>query len=403
MSRHTISLCMQTMLIAFWALLGSGSIWAEQTNLATTYEKTVKQSGPWVMVFNYEIEGVYIPAESSLPGKPITPESVVVALYDRRESPKHKLRISALKNPPLIRLANYSIGKEGQAGCLFFAELGRTPGLKTNRICQKIKQKAIKKLRSEFDACIAQIPPGKDMGRYRLFVTKDIMQSQCLENTYMSNYQWLASSVKPRQKTINTLAIDIESDNIRGKGGVRGYLNLETNKLFGCGSYGIPLSYWRKDIVGQEEQYEYKYYLDQATWQKQYLIKTNGFRYCWNAWRLIDEPENLGPVLNDGTALMWGKISALRVNLEDGSTKAPISQVKVIDAASVRQLLDQYGAQECRGDLIAAGDCRLTTIQAKHLPADWREQDYYPRVIQAVDMILQKLFNPKKSTLETFK
>lgn len=393
--------------MAFWALIGSGDIWAGQSNLATaTDEKTVEQSGPWIRIFDHEIEGVYIPAESFLPGKPITPESVIVALYDRRESPKHKLRISALIEPPFIRLANYSTKEISQVGCLFFAEIERITVLKKNKICQQIKRKAIKKLKSKFDICAARNPVDGSLGNM-LFVTKNLKKTHCMKNMYTWGYELSTPSSNSEYRDINSLSIEIENDASWQEGRIRSYLNLENNRLFACQGYGYPLTYRRKKLpVGAVQSTSIYHIIPPPIWQKQYLIKTDGFRYCWNAWRLIDEPEKLGINLNDGTVLLRGNISILRVRIKDGSTAAPATLVKTLDATLVRQMLDRYGAQECQGDSIAAGDCKLATVPHPALRdqhGNFFERDYYPLIILGVDTILQKLFTPESAIQETAK
>lgn len=403
------SLCGTTTLhrltiIMTWVVLGIGSAWADEAVSASHSKGTKEQTVPWVRVFDREIEGVYMPARSFQAGQPIAPESVIVATYNHRESLSNKLNVFHMKDKPLILLSNFSTGKTGKPGYFFNTNrsLLENKGSRYHAFPKKMSAAVEKDLSRKLEACSAQRPSDVGAGQFLLFVTKDFKQSQCLVDTSTSYYQWLTSSAKPGQQTIHTLAIGIEPDSVRGQGGVRSYLNLETNKLFGCGDYGAPLCYWRKDIAGQEERDEY-FFRNHTMWQRQYLIKTKGFRYCRNAWCLIDEPARLGPILNDGTALMWGTVSAMRVRLEDGSTNALTSQVKVVDAVNIRRLLDQHGAQNCQGDYIAAGNCQLTTMQAKPLPADWREEDYYPLVVEAVDTILQKLFHPEQNARETFK
>lgn len=396
------SLCGTTALhiltiIMIWIVLGIGSAWAGESESASHGNGTKEQTVPWVRVFDREIEGVYVPVRSFQAGQPIAPESVVVATYDHRESLSNKLNIFHMKERPLILLSNFSTGKTGKPGYLFNTDRSLLENKGFYPTFPKKMSAAVEKdLRRKLDACRVQRPSDVGAGQFILFVTKDFKQSQCLENTRTSYFQWVTSSAKPGRQTIHTLQICMEPDSVRGQEGVRAYLNLETNKLFGCGSYGVPLCYWRKDAADQEERDEY-FFLGHPMWQRQYLIKTKGFRYCWNAWCLIDEPTRHGPMLNDGTALMWGTVSVLRVRLEDGGTNAPTSQVKVSDAVSIRRLLDQHGAQNCKGDYIAAGDCQLTTMPAKSLPADWGEEEYYPFVVEAVDTILQKLFRPEQN------
>ena len=409
--------------------IGPGPSWAGGSAPVSYVKEAENPAVPWVKVFDRAIYDVFIPARPFLrENQPVPPESVIIGTFDRRESMDNKLNVHRLENRPLILLSNFVTGETGEPGYVFW---GRSlsenlSDLRENyAFPQDISPAVEVDLGRKLKDCLEQRTQGSPENV--LFVTKDLTESQCLARTLTSFRQWVTTSTFPDQQTILPYELGIRVDSLPGQGAknihtfsicleseglynpnqerVRSYLNLETNRIFGCKTYGRPLCYYRKDIgESLEEQPIYKYRKEYASWQKQYLIKTTGFRYyCWNAWRLIDEPLELGPILSDGTMLMWGEVSVLRVRLDDGSTSAPSSTVKVFDAMEIRRLLDRYGAQECKGESIAAGDCQLTTMPNNPLSNNGHKKNYKSLVIQAVDKILQKLFDSEQSSQESLK
>jgi hypothetical protein len=226
-----------------------------------------------------------------------------------------------------------------------------------------------------------------------LFVSKDLRQVRCLVNLPTT---WLESASQSDMKVRNELGLD---------GGA--YLHLESNRAFGCTYYGMPVTYRQKLLSDADAVNDnYSLYQEQPIWRKQYFIKTQGFdSSCWGGRRMIDEPvpqtsfENIGQYLNDGTVLLKGETSVLRIRAWDGSTDAPENLVKVFDPGYVQGELDKQKGDHCEADYLDAGDCTLAVdagYRNNGLNDESSWQDYARHVIQGVDAVMQQIFNNAK-------
>lgn len=355
--------------------------------------------GPWLRLYADRVENIAVDAEYYQPGQPIPLDAVIVLLRDYQPYLPHA---SALIVPrPSVsqrtekRIESYLTGESWPEGCLYWhlnPELEPEPGRIENQICQQLRKKAVIKFKNEIEACSKTMVG--DIYMPNIFVEANLGHTRCLL-TQPFERQWLDPLPQSDRWVLSKMEMNRDLDS-----GGHAYLNLETNRLFGCESYGLPISYWRKKLSTEEalqerkRQMDYPFYLEKPTWQKQYLIKTGGFRdVCWGAPRLIDEPENVSIRLNDGTVLLRGNRSILRVREKDGSTEAPTSLVKVFDPAFVRQVLDVHGANKCTGESLAGGNCQLLADLGWEMPDGTTA--YYRMVIKAVDTVLQDLL--KKS------
>lgn len=116
---------------------------------------------------------------------------------------------------------------------------------------------------------------------------------------------------------------------------------------------------------------------------------------------MIDEPmsANSSLYLNDGTILLKGEISVLKIRTSDGSTDAPHDLVKVFDPAYVQGVLDKRKGDHCEADYLDAGDCTLAVdagYRNNGLNDESSWQDYARHVIQGVDAVMQQIFNNAK-------
>lgn len=174
---------------------------------------------------------------------------------------------------------------------------------------------------------------------------------------------------------------------------------MENNRSVHCYDYGKPVIYRRKllpeaDAVGLN----YPSYLDPPTWQKQYFIKTSGFNSsCWGGHRVIDEPvsANSSLYLNDGTILLKGETSVLRIRAKDGSTEAPRDLVKVFDPVYVQGELDKRKGKDCEADTLLLGNCTLAgSYSGSNNESSWR--GYLQQVVQGIDDVMQQIFTNAK-------
>lgn len=327
-------------------------------------------SEPWVRVYSNGVAGVFLPADLAENNTTISPDVVLIALTAQ---PNKKISHDYTWDASSLKLVSFGTNKTVLEGCAFFTSQ-HAKKLIDSAECKALYVKAYKKYKSRFEAC------SKYQHNPRLFVTHDMKSTLCIDNALGRIMQFpVTSSDKP----YTAISIGMINDTQPTS-----YLKLNTNKLFNCKTYGSPVRYWASSM-------DYFQLQEEVAWQKQYLIKTDGFHYCWESWRKIDEPEYPALDFHDGTVLLQGTSSVLRVRMADGTTDAPVSIVQVRDPLELRKVLDRHGAQECTGESIASGDCHLDTV--KHPKYDkngtFYEKDYYPMIIQGVDEIMQKEFN----------
>lgn len=332
--------------------------------------QSLNSKEPWVRVYSHGVVGVALPIDIVEGNTTISANDVLVALTAQ---PNKKISHNYTWDGSSLKLVSFSTNKTLYKGCAFFTDK-HAMKLINSAECKALYTKAYKKYKSRFEAC------AKYQHYPRLFVSHDMKSTQCINNALVRSMQF---PVSPSVKPYTALSIGMIDQTQPTS-----YLNLDTNKLFKCQVYGSPVRYWVSSM-------DYFQLQEEVAWQKQYLIKTDGFHYCWDSWRKIDEPEYPALDLHDGTVLLQGTSSVLRVRMADGTTDAPASIVQVRDPLELRKVLDRHGAQECTGESIASGDCHLDTV--KHPKYDkygtFYEKDYYPMIIQGVDEIMQKEFN----------
>jgi hypothetical protein len=227
-----------------------------------------------------------------------------------------------------------------------------------------------------------------------LFVSSELRQVHCLASMIPL---WVEQADLAGMAVRNEISIG-------GDDRVSAYLHLENNKIVGCPDYGKPVRFHRKLLPETEAiKNNYPSYLDPPTWQKHYFIKTSGFNSsCWGAHRVIDEPVSAHSslYLNDGTILLKGEISVLRVRTSDGSTEAPQEVVKMFDPVYVQGILkSRYEGMECETDSLVGGNCRLAVDdgwQSGSVNHDRIWKSYIKHVIQGVDTVMQQIFTNAK-------
>lgn len=364
-------------------------------------------AGTWLRIYTKHVQGIYVKAEDYQHDVPIKLGSVVVALSGVED----RLQIF-----PEISLVSFVSGKEGEKGCMFEVDskngLGKWPpkdmnpsygGMgNTKDLCGRFRLRIADKLMPQAMACASFDKRLYNMNwtlrtspieQHWLFVSNDLRQVRCLKSM---TPLWADHADSSGMATGNEVSIE-------GDDRVRAYLHLENNKIFNCPDYGKPVRYRRKFLPETEAiGGRYPFYLDQPTWQKQYFIKTPGFNSsCWGGLRVIDEPisANSSLYLNDGTILLKGEISVLRIRTGDGSTEAPHNLVKVFDPDYAQGELDKRKGDHCEADYLVAGDCTLAVdagYRNNGLNDESSWEDYARHVIQGVDAVMQQIFNNAK-------
>lgn len=371
---------------------------------------------PWVRIYDENVQGVYIDADADADWKKPDAASMVVAL-----SP-HAI---FAEREPRTRLIAYSGAGNRLAlphgrGCLYW-DWGEGAGMEgaAKTHCDRLLAKARRALAAPMAACEKRTNNGSRP--HRFFVAKNLKEHKCLAIP-----EPLADRFEPTQARDVWVKSKLEIEN-RSTGGIAygtkdeiwgqvAYMRVEDDKTFSCFRLGTPTTYrrksmseaWARTTIGDlpsrnssgidAESYRHPSQLgfEPPTWQKQYLIRTGGFRYhCWNASRVIDQPEDVGAWLNDGTALLVGGASVLRIRLADGSTDASASLVRVFDASVVSEVVQLAGGESC-----PEPECPLATLGGYQ--ADWDRTTgarrrtntplYYRSVIQGIDKVLLRHF-----------
>jgi len=368
-------------------------------------ESIKPQEGPWIRIYDRPVRNVYIKATEANTKEKIPLENIYVAI-------KAKDRISGLLNGD-ISLVNYKTGEESSVGCAYDLTRENITDIKYSKTlkesageikdCTNTQQ--FKKFNELYKKC-RNLQKANEDKYCHFFVTLDHSYSQCLllGSRYiseMSRYRWESDAPQNNMKFINELRVALEKKNVASEDSkwpvyetknIRNYLKSEGNKLFGGYSYGIPVSLFQ-ELVPK------KFHLDKnslflsikkernAIWQKHYLIKTDGFLYIWGN-RIIDEPQYVSRSLNDGTILLEGLRSVLRINYKNGSTQAPKSIVRVKTPQEIRKKLKEYGVETCYEVSTVGCDMKNMPKNSYDLP----EPEYYKAVIESVDEVIQKVF-----------
>lgn len=359
----------------------------------------------WVRVYDGKIAEIYLQSDTTMDSTPISLDKVIIAI---RADPKEKEYVD--RNSPLI-LVEYMTGKRSKAGCIYTPNgldiFKNFVGFASDE-CKKIQ--GLEKVQTAFHACY-------EMYHDTFFVSFDLSQTQCVNGLDGDDDVHRANlSIKPSHKDDYVIATwsSFNSDYKKipfsefknyyraERGSIRNYYNTYQNKIFGGEDYGQPFGRFTKEVP-KNYAYDSSFYVEMndpydhvALWQKQYLIKTKGFydSDLWWAWRVIDEPISIGINLNDGTALLKGVSSILRVRYVDGETKAPESTVKVKEPSEIRAYFNKHGGlQNCTGeDIAACGSCSLDYVPKYPESEKLTREDFYKTIIEATDKIIQEYF-----------
>lgn len=346
--------------------------------LAAAVPQLKTQSAPWLRTYSEYVHGIYFDLSKVKSISEINADHVLIAI-----SPKNVYPI--IQTSPQIRLASYVRNEiESGAGCIFHPN---DNSIATDP-CGKLRLKATNIFRVESQKCNAAKTATL---KTWLFVDKKMKAALCLgESTserYVQNSQtksWLRQHIDMTSRHIEKSRIPPEL--VMGQ---NAYLGLESNRLFGCFAYGVPVTYRATEVTPIEAaktlpEYDETFYRMPPTWQYQYLIKTHGFLYyCKQSKRFIDEVETYGVTLTDGTALLRGNVSVLRIRTWDGSTDAPVLQVKRIAPALTRKRIDDAIGQK---NLKANPDICNPSISSE-CPLGSGD------LIQGIDQVMQSFFS----------
>lgn len=353
----------------------------------------------WVRVYHHQVLDIYTIADTSKNQEfPLSLNEVIVVLNPQINN-KDEIYNTKDRFSPVI-LSNFQTKVQSKKGCIYGTHSDFLDGKYNIDGCEIVQRR--KNIDEDYTKC-------RQIGRSNyFFVALDLSETLCLhkDNLVESAHKWISPSSKPETKILNKVDVTFEYKKTKYKdspkfyqdiGDIQAYFNVQNNKLFSCSGYGVPVS--RLEIEVPETYVDYELPRDEkgnyviqihdqkALWQKQYLIRTEGFRYCWDSWRIIDEPKQIGLNLRDGTLLLQGNSSVIRIRYEDGSTQASPSIVQLQDAKTMREKLNEYGAQNCTN--VSEG-CDLTTMPENRYQLN--EADFYKAVIEAADIIIQDIF-----------
>ena len=353
----------------------------------------------WVRVYDHQVLDIYTIADISSNNESPMPLNKVIVVLDSQMNSKAGTYNTKDRFSPVI-LSNFQTKAQSKKGCIYGTYSDFLDGKYNIDGCEIVQR--TKNIDEDYTKC-RQI----NRSNY-FFVALDLSETLCLhkDNLVESAYKWISPSSKQETKILNKVDVTFEYKKTKYKdspkfyqdiGDIQAYFNVQNNKLFSCSGYGVPVS--RLEIEVPKNYVDYELPRDEkgnyviqihdqkALWQKQYLIRTEGFRYCWDSWRIIDEPKQIGLNLRDGTLLLQGNSSVIRIRYEDGTTQAFPSIVQVQDAKTMREKLNEYGAQNCTN--VSEG-CDLTTMPANRYQLS--EADFYKAIIEAADKIIQDIF-----------
>lgn len=367
----------------------------------------VEQPGPWVQVFPDFVSEILVREEDYKPDQPIKIDSIQIVLtsnntkliYGSRgeETPEQEQIAYAPYDLPTefgdfsyilynhYRLASYVNGKiDPQDGCIYpTANEIKFHHLRNGNYytCGTLFNQLKPGIREKFAECAAKHKKPLHSKNGRFFISNDQLKAQCLTSI---EYE---SRVNNRIKNEIFIEMDVTGSHAQGYASVIPYIRLD-QELFHCSEYGLP--------VGWRDPSRRKPYL----MKKQYLIKTGGFISCFDTKRILDEPREFGIYLNDGTVLLRGNLSVLRIRLSDGSNDAPTSVARGFNEGILQKLISD--TQESPEDLCEFFNCPVAERAGWH-PTPWKAlrpseendrltKELFPYVIRAVDSLLLEYF-----------
>lgn len=360
-------------------------------NFFSTQSIAEQIEAPWVRVYSEYVEDVYFDPSYAQADEEHQAENVLVAIS------KNNLPFNEFAGPQ-IELRNYFTNKvEHGLGCIVHPD-DDSPATDA---CGQLRLKALKKFPSENRSCKLS---AKSTFWTLIFIDHQLADVRCLgrsgnEDRYFKDFfanDWYRGHID--LGTRHVLRSGIEPELVMGQ---NAYLGLESNRIFECAGYGVPVTYREKTVSRDETlvgnpRHDGSFYRMPPTWQYQYLIKTEGFLYCHQGKRMIDEPTAYGTTLNDGSVLLVGNVSVLRIRGKDGSTKAEIEQVKRVAPSLTRQrLIDFIGSEVLREnpDICnpsISGSCPLNALGAWASNKKFNASRYF---IQGIDYVMQSVFN----------
>jgi hypothetical protein len=361
---------------------------ADRTSRSIAENASEELKGPWVRIYRDYVQRVFVDGKNYQRGEPISPGSVFVAL-GHADNPKKSLEFRYRYIALPTRLINYGTNKYvTNTGCLL-----ETPNSNDNfeheqGRCEKLRQ-------STYETS------GRDCARLAiegeyvaLFVSFNKKQIRCL----ISHHGQFKSQLPQNKSILWGLEImsrvsawrNYKDADVMGQSA---FFESDNNQLFGCSEFGLPTTYREMKLIPGFDVAESIKTLTtlKPSWQNQYLIKTSGFTYyCHKAHRIIDEPVEPALALDDGTALLQGNVSVLRVRLQDGHTNAPKSLVRRMDATLFRERLYEGLSQpgECNPSIVFPCPILNSFGWQKN---DTRNSDEL--FIRGVDQRIQGIFN----------
>jgi hypothetical protein len=346
--------------------------------LAAAEPQSKAPSIPWLRTYSEYVHGIYLDLSKVSSVSEANVDHVLVAI-----SPKNVFTATPTRRQ--IRLTSYVQNDvKSEVGCIFHPN---DSSISTDR-CGKLWLKSINKFQIESQKCDAAKTATL---KTWLFVDNKMKGTLCLGESVADQYvQNRQTKIWIRQH-IDVTARHTEKSRIAPEVvmGQNAYLGLESNRLFGCFTYGVPVTYRSKETTPTEAtntlpEYDENFYRLPPIWQYQYLIKTRGFLYyCKQSKRFIDEVEAYGITLTDGTALLRGNVSVLRIRTVDGSTDAPGLQVKRIAPALTRKRIhDAIGEK----NLKANPDICNPSISSECPLGN-------NKLIQGIDQVMQSFFS----------
>ncbi|MBD9354948.1 hypothetical protein [Methylomonas albis] len=370
-----------------------------------------EQPGPWVQVFPDFASEILVTEEDYKPNGPIKIDSVQIVLtsnntkliYGSRDEETPEQEPIAY-NPYVLpeefgdfsyilyshyRLASYANGKiDPHDGCIYpTANEIKFHLLKNGSYysCGTLFNQLKPAIREKFVECAAKHKNPLHSKNGRFFVSNNQNITKCMTSL---EYE---SRINNRIKNSIDIEMDVSGSHAVGYASVIPYIKLD-QELFHCSGYGLP-------VIWRDNRSWTKPYL----MKKQYLIKTGGFISCFDTKRILDEPKSFGIYLNDGTVLLRGNLSVLRIRLSDGSTDAPASIARGFNEGILQKIISD--TQESPDDICEFFNCPVAERAGWH-PTPWKAlrppeendrltKELFPYVIKAVDGLLLEQFENK--------
>lgn len=370
--------------------------------------QSAEQPGPWVQVFPDFVSEVLVTEDNYKPNEHIKLDAVQIVLtsnntkliYGSRdeETPEQEpITYNPYDLPTEFgdfsyilyshyRLASYANGKiDPHDGCIY----PTANEIKFHRLrngsyytCGNLFNQLKPIIREKFTECAAKHKSSLHSKNGRFFISNDQSITKC-----MTSLEW-ENRANNKIKNAIDFVIDVSGSRAQGYASVIPYIKLDQN-LFHCSGYGLP-------VIWRDNRSWTKPYL----MKKQYLIKTGGFISCFDTRRVLDEPNAFGIYLNDGTVLLRGNVSVLRIRLSDGTTDAPASISRSFNDGVLQKMVSDL--QESPEDICEFFNCpaaervgwRPTPWKALRPPEENERltKELFPYVIRAVDSLLLEYF-----------